>query len=99
SGYERAGLFVRDRFLVQPTKLEQVLGKQVFATSVRLLHGDPAEYRDIRITPENLSGPRLVLNYHFHQDVLAKDKGRISQLVQDIYASETPRLNQVLSSL
>src|SRR5207245_418924 len=37
SGYERAGLFVRDRFLVQPTKLEQVLGKQVFATSVRLL--------------------------------------------------------------
>ena len=77
----------------------KVFTGETLAASARVLFGEVSEYRDIRITPEAVRGETIILHYHYHREELAKDKGRISQMVTDAYKREIPHLDVLLGVL
>jgi hypothetical protein len=96
---ESAGHFIRNHFLSSQVTLEAQLGGEVFAGSARMFFGGPGEYRDIRVTPESLSSTTLIIRYHYHGEEAVKDKDRLMRLLTEHYASEVPRLSNLLGAL
>lgn len=99
SGYKIGGQFIRDRFLQQPTPFEKILGGGPFASATRMIFGEPEEYRDIRLTPPELSSEAVVLQYHYHKEESLRDKDRIYRLISDRYPEEVKTLGGILTQL
>ncbi len=95
-GYETAGQFLRDRFLKQPTGLDEVLGGQLISNSSRMIFGDPEHYRDIRLTPADLKSNVVVLQYHYHKEESVKDKRRMFRLLSEQYPIEAAQLSSLI---
>ena len=98
-GYGLGGQYVRDHFLKGPTGIEGVMGSAVVSNSTRLIFGDPEDYRDIRLTPLDLQGEIVVLQYHCHKEEEVKDRERMFRLINERYPIETRILSNLIEKL
>ena len=91
-GFSPGGQFISRRFINQPTGLEDADLGSLFSSSIRMMFGSPESYTDIRITPVDLVGGRLVFQYHTHRDEIIKDRERLHRILADQYRLDSQRI-------
>lgn len=91
-GIAPGGQFISQRFVKQPTGIDDADLGPLFSSSIRMLFGSPELHTDIRITPVDLLGGRLVFQYHTHRDEIVKDRERLYRVLAEQYRVDTQRM-------
>src|SRR5579863_1089356 len=98
-GYEVAGRYVTENFLKSPDALEEKLGAKIIASAQRFSYGDVAKYYDVRITPEELSGPLLHLQMHRHVDLQVSESQRLFEATEAAFSESLIELGRIIKLL
>jgi len=98
-GFPSGGQYIRERFLKQPTGLDDVLDGPVLSNSTRILFGSPEEYRDVRFTPPDVRSEVVILQYHYHREEQVRDRERTLRVIHEQYETEVTHIDALMEKL
>jgi hypothetical protein len=83
-GEQDAGLYAAKRYLSGFEELESKLKSPIIASLHRITYGEPTNYFDMRITPEQIGSRRLQLQLRKHKDASLSETDRIIEETLDM---------------
>lgn len=95
-GVSSAASYMRDNFLKDATRIGSLMGEDVLSSATRIILGEPAKYRDIKLHPKELVGPEFETLFHVHRQ---EDGLSVVGLPDHLEARFKTELEQFVSDL